>query len=154
VLLPSLLFAAISFCPAISSRSCIYCAECCWVPITARIVFRVSAGTLPHTPDSYNGRIGHGRNRIDLYCSTVVRIDLLHFSIRIAEEGLPDSNHHDSPYSIPSPPSPSSSCCSAENRLFMPVLYIIFGMPVKLSSSSSAFTSWGMTWSFRSAKKL
>lgn len=35
--------------------------------------------------------------------------------------------------------------------LFMPVLYIIFGMPVNILIIV-AFYSWGMTWSFRSAK--
>ncbi len=35
--------------------------------------------------------------------------------------------------------------------LFMPVLYIIFGMPVNILMIV-AFYSWGMTWSFRSAK--
>ena len=37
--------------------------------------------------------------------------------------------------------------------LFMPVLYIIFGMPVNILIII-AFYSWGMTWSFRSAKNL
>ena len=37
--------------------------------------------------------------------------------------------------------------------LFMPVLYIIFGMPVNILIIV-AFYSWGMTWSFRSAKSL
>jgi hypothetical protein len=34
--------------------------------------------------------------------------------------------------------------------LFMPVLYVIFGMPVNILMIV-AFYSWGMTWSFRSA---
>lgn len=37
--------------------------------------------------------------------------------------------------------------------LFMPMLYIIFGMPVNILIIV-AFYSWGMTWLFRSAKKL
>jgi len=37
--------------------------------------------------------------------------------------------------------------------LFMPVLYIIFGMPVNILIIV-AFYSWGMTWSFRSATSL
>jgi hypothetical protein len=37
--------------------------------------------------------------------------------------------------------------------LFMPVLYIIFGMPVNILIII-AFYSWGMTWFFRSAQKL
>jgi hypothetical protein len=37
--------------------------------------------------------------------------------------------------------------------LLMPVLYIIFGMPVNILIIV-AFYSWGMTWSFRSAKSL
>lgn len=37
--------------------------------------------------------------------------------------------------------------------LFMPVLYIIFGMPVNILIIV-AFYSWGMTWSFRSANSL
>ena len=34
--------------------------------------------------------------------------------------------------------------------LFMPVLYIVFGMPVQVLIII-AFYSWGMTWSFRPA---
>ena len=37
--------------------------------------------------------------------------------------------------------------------LFMPVLYIIFGMPVDILIII-AFYSWGMTWFFRSAQEL
>jgi hypothetical protein len=37
--------------------------------------------------------------------------------------------------------------------LFMPVLYIIFGMPVNILIII-AFYSWGMTWSFRPAQKV
>ena len=37
--------------------------------------------------------------------------------------------------------------------LFMPVLYIIFGMPVNILIII-AFYSWGMTWSFRSARNV
>jgi hypothetical protein len=37
--------------------------------------------------------------------------------------------------------------------LFMPMLYIIFGMPVNILIIV-AFYSWGMTWSFRSDKSL
>jgi hypothetical protein len=37
--------------------------------------------------------------------------------------------------------------------LFMPVLYIIFGMPINILIFI-AFYSWGMTWCFRSAKEL
>jgi hypothetical protein len=37
--------------------------------------------------------------------------------------------------------------------LFMPVLYIIFGMPVNILITV-AFYSWGMTWFFKSAKRL
>ena len=36
--------------------------------------------------------------------------------------------------------------------LFMPLLYIIFGMPVQILLII-AFYSWGMTWPFRSARK-
>jgi len=36
--------------------------------------------------------------------------------------------------------------------LFMPVLYIVFGMPVEVLLII-AFYSWGMTWSFRPAGK-
>jgi hypothetical protein len=36
--------------------------------------------------------------------------------------------------------------------LFMPVLYIVFGMPVDVLLII-AFYSWGMTWSFRPAGK-
>jgi hypothetical protein len=37
--------------------------------------------------------------------------------------------------------------------LFMPVLYIIFGMPVNILITV-AFYSWGMTWFFKSAKRI
>jgi len=37
--------------------------------------------------------------------------------------------------------------------LFMPVLYIIFGMPLNILIII-AFYSWGMTWFFRSAQKI
>jgi hypothetical protein len=37
--------------------------------------------------------------------------------------------------------------------LFMPVLYIIFGMPVNILIIIALY-SWGMTWFFRSAQKF
>jgi hypothetical protein len=37
--------------------------------------------------------------------------------------------------------------------LFMPVLYIIFGMPVNILIIV-AFYSWGMTWSFRTGRTV
>jgi hypothetical protein len=37
--------------------------------------------------------------------------------------------------------------------MFMPMLYIIFGMPINILIIV-AFYSWGMTWSFRSASSL
>jgi hypothetical protein len=42
---------------------------------------------------------------------------------------------------------------SQKTVLFMPVLYIIFGMPVNILIII-ALSSWGITWFFRSAQKF
>ena len=46
------------------------------------IVFRASTGAFSSHSRQLYGRAGHGGNSIDIYCSLVVRIDLLHFRFR------------------------------------------------------------------------
>jgi hypothetical protein len=123
------------------------------VPVTALLYFVFLPAHFPHTPDSYmEGLVTAGIALISTvpllfgltyyifdfgllkkaFLTTMVMIHLaLFLPLQVLFQAL----------------------FLQKTVLFMPVLYIIFGMPINILIIV-AFYSWGMTWSFRSAKSL
>ncbi len=123
------------------------------VPTTALLYFVFLPARFPHTPDSYmEGLVTAGIGLIStvplLFGLTyyifdfgllkkvfLTAITMTHLTLFLPLQVL------------------LQALALQKTVLFMPVLYIIFGMPVNILIIV-AFYSWGMTWSFRSAKKL
>lgn len=123
------------------------------VPVSALLYFVFLAARYPHTPDSYmEGLMTAGIALISIIpllfgltyyifdfgllkkalLTTVAMTHLaLFLPLQILLQGL----------------------FLQKTVLFMPVLYIIFGMPVNILIIV-AFYSWGMTWSFRTARTV
>jgi hypothetical protein len=123
------------------------------VPATALLYFLFLPARFPHTPDSYmEGLVTAGMALISivpllfgltyyifdfglLKKAFLTAITMTHLTLFLPLHVL------------------LQALCLQKTVLFMPVLYIIFGMPVNILIIV-AFYSWGMTWSFRSAKEL
>jgi len=123
------------------------------VPITALLYFVFLPARFPHTPDSYmEGLVTAGIGLIStvpllfgltyyifdfglLKKAFLTAITMTHLILLLPLQVL------------------LQALFLQKTVLFMPVLYIIFGMPVNILLIIG-FYSWGMTWSFRSAKKL
>jgi hypothetical protein len=123
------------------------------VPVSALLYFVFLAARFPHTPDSYmEGLMTAGIALISIIpllfgltyyifdfgllkkalLTTVAMTHLaLFLPLQILLQGL----------------------FLQKTVLFMPVLYIIFGMPVNILIIV-AFYSWGMTWSFRTGRTV
>jgi hypothetical protein len=120
------------------------------VPVTALLYFALLPARFPHTPDSYmQGLVTAGIALIStvpllfgltyyifdfglLKKSFLTAITMAHLALFLPLQVL------------------LQALFLQRTVLFMPVLYIIFGMPVNILIII-AFYSWGMTWFFRSA---
>jgi hypothetical protein len=123
------------------------------VPATALLYFVFLPARFPHTPDSYmEGLVTAGITLISvipllfgltyyifdfglLKKAFLTAIAMTHLALFLPFQVL------------------FQALFLQKTVLFMPVLYIIFGMPVNILIIV-AFYSWGMTWSFRSATSL
>ena len=123
------------------------------VPATALLFFALLPARFPHTPDSYmQGLVTAGIALISivplllgltyyifdfglLKKAFLTAITMVHLALFLPLQVL------------------LQALFLQKTVLFMPVLYIIFGMPVNILIII-AFYSWGMTWFFRSAQKL
>jgi hypothetical protein len=123
------------------------------VPATALLYFIFLPARFPHTPDSYmEGLVTAGITLISvipllfgltyyifdfglLKKAFLTAIAMTHLALFLPFQVL------------------FQALFLQKTVLFMPVLYIIFGMPVNILIIV-AFYSWGMTWSFRSATSL
>jgi hypothetical protein len=123
------------------------------VPATALLYFDLLPARFPHTPDSYmQGLVTAGIALIStvplLFGLTYYIFDFglgkkaLLTAMTIAHLGL------FLPLQVL-----LQALFSQKTVLFMPVLYIIFGMPVNILIII-ALSSWGITWFFRSAQKF
>jgi hypothetical protein len=120
------------------------------VPVTALVYFALLPARFPHTPDSYmEGLVSAGIALIStvplLFALTyyifdfgllkkafLTAITMTHLALFLPLQVL------------------LQALFLQKTVLFMPVLYIIFGMPINILIII-AFYSWGMTWFFRSA---
>jgi len=123
------------------------------VPATALLYFVLLPARFPHTPDSYmEGLVTAGIALIStvpllfgltyyifdfglLKKALLTAIAMTHLALFLPLQVL------------------LQALLLQKTVLFMPVLYIIFGMPVNILMLI-AFYSWGMTWRFRSAKEV
>jgi hypothetical protein len=123
------------------------------VPATALLYFVFLPASFPHTPDSYmKGFVTSGVTLISivplLFGLTyyifpfglmkklfLTALTMTHLALFLPLQVL------------------LQALLLQKTVLFMPVLYIIFGMPVNILITV-AFYSWGMTWLFKSAKRL
>jgi hypothetical protein len=123
------------------------------VPATALLFFALLPARFPHTPDSYmQGLVTAGIALISivplllgltyyifdfglLKKAFLTAITMVHLALFLPLQVL------------------LQALFLQKTVLFMPVLYIIFGMPVNILIII-AFYSWGMTWFFRPAQKL
>jgi hypothetical protein len=123
------------------------------VPATALLFFALLPARFPHTPDSYmQGLVTAGIALISivplllgltyyifdfglLKKAFLTAITMVHLALFLPLQVL------------------LQALFLQKTVLFMPVVYIIFGMPVNILIII-AFYSWGMTWFFRSAQKL
>jgi hypothetical protein len=123
------------------------------VPATALLFFAFLPARFPHTPDSYmQGLVTAGTALISivpllfgltyyifdfglLKKAFLTAITMVHLALFLPLQVL------------------LQALFLQKTVLFMPVLYIIFGMPVNILIII-AFYSWGMTWFFRSAHKI
>jgi hypothetical protein len=122
------------------------------VPATALVYFTLLPARFPHTPDSYmEGLVTAGIALIStvplLFALTyyifdfgllkkafLTAITMTHLALFLPLQVL------------------LQALFLQKTVLFMPVLYIIFGMPINILIII-AFYSWGMTWFFRSARE-
>jgi hypothetical protein len=122
------------------------------VPVTALLYFALLPARFPHTPDSYmEGLVTAGIGLIStvpllfgltyyifdfglLKKAFLTAITMTHLALFLPLQVL------------------LQALFLQKTVLFMPVLYIIFGMPVNILIII-AFYSWGMTWFFRPAKE-
>ena len=123
------------------------------VPVTALAYFALLPARFPHTPDSYmEGLVTAGTALIStvplLYGLTyyifdfgllkkafLTAITMTHLALFLPLQVL------------------LQALFLQKTVLFMPLLYIIFGMPINILIII-AFYSWGMTWFFRPAREL
>jgi hypothetical protein len=123
------------------------------VPVTALVYFALLAARFPHTPDSYmEGLVTAGIALIStvpllfgltyyifdfglLKKAFLTAITMTHLALFLPLQVL------------------LQALFLQKTVLFMPVLYIIFGMPINILIII-AFYSWGMTWFFRSAREV
>jgi hypothetical protein len=123
------------------------------VPISALLYFEFLPARFPHTPDSYmEGLVTAGIALIStvpllfgltyyifdfglLKKAFLTAITMTHLALFLPLQVL------------------LQALLLQKTVLFMPVLYIIFGMPVNILIIV-AFYSWGMTWFFRSANNV
>jgi hypothetical protein len=123
------------------------------VPATALLYFALLPARFPHTPDSYmQGLVTAGIALISivpllfgltyyifdfglLKKALLTAVTMVHLALFLPLQVL------------------LQALLLQKTVLFMPVLYIIFGMPLNILIII-AFYSWGMTWFFRSAQKL
>jgi len=123
------------------------------VPATALLYFAFLPARFPHTPDSYmEGLVSAGIALIStvplllgltyyifdfglLKKAFLTAITMTHLALFLPLQVL------------------LQALFLQKTVLFMPVLYIIFGMPVNILIII-AFYSWGMTWFFRSAREI
>jgi hypothetical protein len=121
------------------------------VPVTALVYFALLPARFPHTPDSYmEGLVTAGIALITtvpllfgltyyifdfglLKKAFLTAITMTHLALFLPLQVL------------------LQALLLQKTVLFMPVLYIIFGMPINILIII-AFYSWGMTWFFRSAQ--
>ena len=122
------------------------------VPATALLYFALMPARFPHTPDSYmEGLVTAGIALIStvpllfgltyyifdfglLKKAFLTAITMAHLALFLPLQVL------------------LQALFLQKTVLFMPVLYIIFGMPINILIII-AFYSWGMTWFFRSARE-
>ena len=123
------------------------------VPATALLYFVFMPARFPHTPDSYmEGLVTAG---IALISTVPLLFGLMYY---IFDFGLPKKAFLTAltmihlalflPFQVL-----LQALFLQKTVMFMPMLYIIFGMPINILIIV-AFYSWGMTWSFRSANSL
>jgi hypothetical protein len=123
------------------------------VPATALLFFALLPARFPHTPDSYmQGLVTAGIALVSivpllfgltyyifdfglLKKAFLTAITMVHLALFLPLQVL------------------LQALFLQKTVLFMPLLYIIFGMPVNILIII-AFYSWGMTWFFRPAHKL
>jgi hypothetical protein len=123
------------------------------VPVTALVYFALLPARFPHTPDNYmEGLMSAGIALIStvpllfgltyyifdfglLKKAFLTAITMTHLALFLPLQIL------------------LQALLLQKTVLFMPVLYIIFGIPINILIII-AFYSWGMTWYFRSAKGL
>ena len=122
------------------------------VPVTALLYFAILPARFPHTPDSYmQGLVTAGITLISiipllfgltyyifdfglLKKAFLTAITMVHLALFLPLQVL------------------VQALFLQKTVLFMPVLYIIFGMPINILIIV-AFYSWGMSWFFRSAEE-
>lgn len=123
------------------------------VPASALLYFLFLPARFPHTPDSYmEGLVTAG---IALISTVPLLFGLTYY---IFDFGLPKKAFLTAitmihlalflPFQVL-----LQALFLQKTVMFMPMLYIIFGMPINILIIV-AFYSWGMTWSFRSASSL
>jgi len=123
------------------------------VPATALLYFAFLPARFPHTPDSYmEGLVTAGIALIStvpllfgltyyifdfglLKKAFLTTITMIHLALFLPLQVL------------------VQALFLQKTVLFMPVLYIMFGMPINILIII-AFYSWGMTWFFRSSQKI
>jgi len=123
------------------------------VPVTALVYFALLPARFPHAPDSYmEGLVTAGIALITtvpllfgltyyifdfglLKKAFITAITMTHLAMFLPLQVL------------------LQALFLQKTVLFMPVLYIVFGMPINILIII-AFYSWGMTWFFRPAKEL
>ncbi len=123
------------------------------VPVTALVYFALLPARFPHTPDSYmEGLVTAGIALIStipllfgltyyifdfglLKKAFLTAITMTHLALFLPLQVL------------------LQALFLQKTVLFMPLLYIIFGMPINILIII-AFYSWGMTWLFRPAREL
>ncbi len=121
------------------------------VQATASVYFAVLPARFPHTPDSYMQ--GLATSGIALISTVPLLFGLTYyiFDFGLVRKALLTSLTMTHlalflPFQIL-----LQALVLQKTVLFMPVLYIIFGMPLDVLLII-AFYSWGMTWSFRAAR--
>jgi uncharacterized membrane protein (DUF2068 family) len=121
------------------------------VPATALLHFDLLPARFPHTPDSYmQGLVAAG---IALISTVPLLFGLTYyiFDFGLWKKALLTAMTmaHLALFL----PLQVQALFLQKTVLFMPVLYIIFGMPVNILIIIALY-SWGMTWFFRSAQKF
>jgi hypothetical protein len=123
------------------------------VPATALLYFDLLPARFPHTPDSYvQGLVTAGIALISTVPLLFGLTDYI-FDFGLWKKALLTAMTMAHLALFLPPPSSSASSVFAKTVLFMPVLYIIFDMPVNILIIIALY-SWGMTWFFRSAQKF